>query len=531
MTGLMRVFRDDFRQQVRQTPNTVVLVDARTEKAWSWRELDDLTNRLAAYLAAQGLSAGDTVLSLLPNSVEQLTLFLTCLKFGFNFAPLSPQSTAREIGRLTGIVKAKLALTLPQATGLATNGSDMPPTMETRSLIVNGHFAWLEGISASAHQVPPGEPRESLLYILTGGTTGEPKVMAIDGDRLWSSGRAFVSMHGFLDSDCRFYNIMPMSYLGGLFNLGLIPMATGGSTVVAEPFSGIALMRFWHDVARFDVNMLWLVPTMVRALLRAAKHNRGKAASRADRSGAIRAAFLGTAPIDLTTKEEFEKRFGILLLENFGLSETTFVTNETLDSRVRRTEGSVGEILPYVSVRLSQAGSKDLGEGISRIVVQTPFLFRGYLQQDGSLQLPITDDGYFVTGDLGHLWKDRTLVIDGRERDIIKKGGLLISLPEIEAIACQAPDVAEAAAVEVLHDFYGEDYVLFVTLRSVDAEQMAPYEMVKRVRAWITENLVQTKWPSRIVPTPDLPKTHSGKIAKSALKALLAASPARASAH
>lgn len=512
MSGLIRNFADDFRQQVRQTPDATVFIDQKTEREWSWADMDVLTARMAGEFAATGLEPGDTVLSLLPNSVEALGLYLACIRFGYHFAPLPLQSTEREIARFVGTIKPRLCFTLPPASAGVTAVAKKTG-MAVREATVDGSMSWLGANQAMA---PSGTaPRDSLLYMATSGSTGEPKSMILDNNRLWSSGKAFIGMHGFVDSDCRFYNILPVSYLGGLFNLALIPMAAGASTVVAEPFSGTALIRFWHDVARFDINVLWVVPTMVRALLKLAS---GKARKGAPiEPGAIRAAFLGTAPIDLRTKLAFEEQMGFPVLENFALSETTFISSETLDNRVRRDERSVGTLLPYVDVKLAELAKSDGAHEARPIQVKTPFLFRGYVGPDGITDLPLTHDGYFDTGDLGHLSNDM-LVIDGRARDIIKKGGLLISLPEIESVAAQAPDVADAVAVDVAHDFYGEDYVLFVLPESPGDDEA----VVQAMRAWLTDNLVQSKWPTRIMPVTDLPRTASGKIIKGELRKMYA---------
>ena len=508
MSDLIRNFADDFRHQVRQTPDATVFIDQKTEREWSWADMDALTARVAGEFAAIGLAPGETVLSLLPNSIEALGLYLACIRFGYHFAPLPPQSTEREIARLAATVKPRLCFTLPPASA-GVSAVAKKTGLAVREASVDGAMSWLGESLATA---PTGEaPRDSLLYMATSGSTGEPKGMVLDNNLLWSSGKAFLGLHGFVDADCRFYNILPVSYLGGLFNLALIPMAAGASTVVAEPFSGTALIRFWHDVARFDINVLWFVPTMARALLKLAS---GKARKRAPvEPGAVRAAFLGTAPIDLPTKLAFEEQMGFPVLENFGLSETTFISSETLDNRVRRGDRSVGTLLPYVDVKLAELAKNDGTHEARAIQVKTPFLFRGYIGADGITDLPLTEDGYFDTGDLGHVSNDM-LVIDGRARDIIKKGGLLISLPEIESVATQAPDVAEAVAVDVAHDFYGEDYVLFVRSESPRDDE----SVVEAMRAWLTDNLVQSKWPTRIVPVSDLPRTASGKIIKGELR-------------
>src|SRR5262249_46106212 len=145
--------------------------------------------------------------------------------------------------------------------------------------------------------------RPGRLLLTSSGSTGEPKAMVIDTDSLWSSGLAFLNYHGFVTREDRFWNLLPMSYLGGLFNLGLIPLAAGSTIIVSEPFSGKTFLSFWQMVEAHDISVLWLVPTMVRGLLAIAERTGAHEVVKAHRR--VRASFLGTAPIDLPTKERF----------------------------------------------------------------------------------------------------------------------------------------------------------------------------------------------------------------------------------
>ena len=341
------------------------------------------------------------------------------------------------------------------------------------------------------------------LYMATSGSTGTPKLMVIDGNKLWSSGCAFVAENPFLGADACFYNIMPMSYLGGLFNLGLIPLACGGKVLVAPAFAGSTVLRFWQEVMRYGVTVLWLTPTMLRSLVRVV----GPRWSSIPTAGLkVSTTFLGTAPIDVEEKEAFENIFGIPVLENYGLSETTFITAEKPADVVSRVQRSVGQVLPWVEMRLNE----------SKIEVRTPFVIDGYLGFDGKF-LPVKSDDWFDTGDIGHM-NGATLVLDGRIRDVIKKGGILIHLPEVDALMRQYPHVVDVATVDVPHAFYGEDYGLFLVFDGEVAVSEA--ERLNRVRAYLTNNLVQTKWPSRIISVKAIPRTRSGKVAKVELRKL-----------
>jgi acyl-CoA synthetase (AMP-forming)/AMP-acid ligase II len=503
MNVSIRSFKEDFGERVRKNADRTACISAATENSWTYADIASLSERSAAFLIKEGWETAKPVLSLLPNGIEQYAVYIAMLRFGGKFAPLSPMMRLPEILRFKDLVDASLCV-LPEHVEPSIKEGLVKAGVKIVVVKTDASFRWLDGIYACAGRAPQGG-ESGQLYVATSGTTAEPKWMIIDGDRLWSSGVAFAGMHGFLDSKARFYNVLPMSYLGGLYNLTLIPLATGASVVLSEAFSGTSLLGFWNDVERFDVNVLWLAPTLARGLL--SIHPRMNRETLEGIAGRIRASFLGMAPIDLETKRKFEKAFSFPVLENYALSETTFLTTETLDSRFRRSEGSVGEILPYVDVRFSEKGELE---------VKSPFHCLGYLQSDGRAEVPRTDDGYFQTGDLGKADPEtHNVIITGRLRDIVKKGGYLVSLRELEIFAERYPAVAEAAAVQIRHDFYGEDVVVFVELKKDAGE---PKGHLSKFRVWMTEELARFKWPARVIAVEEFPRTSAGKIRKNVLK-------------
>lgn len=475
-------------------PSSEAVIDGRTGRAISFRELDALVARAQALL-----EPASCVVSLLPNSVENLVLFLAALRGGHTFAPLSVHTTAEELARWSGLVHATTVVAPPRLSEPLAAAVDAS-NLERLSPSLDGSFDWLPSAGAAPATAP------ATVMLRTSGSTGEPKAMVIDGDRLWAAARVFVNFHSFVDGGSRFLNNLPMSYLGGLFNLTLIPLAGGASTVVTDAFSGLSFLTFWQDVERFGISVLWLVPTIVSGLLDVAERTSRQALVRAEAKPI--AGFLGTAPITTDKKAQFEATFGIPLLENYALSETTFLTSETLQGRSGRQKGSVGEVLPWVQLRIS-----DDQASFGEIEVKTPFLFVGYLGADGEVELPVTEDGFFRTGDVGHLTPRGSLVLDGRTRDIIKKGGYLVSLREPELTAERHPRVARAAAVSIPHDFYGEDYVILV----VGDGSVGPVQLQDEVQALLTASLPRHLWPMKVEVVDELPTTETGKIRRSVL--------------
>lgn len=498
-----RIFKHDFESLTRSAVDKVAIASAATDRTWTYGELESLTGRIAAFLQKTGWNRDQPILSLLPDSVEQFLFFLAVLRAGGHFAPLSPMMRLNEILKMKDVLGISICV-LPEHMEPSIRKGLSEAGLSTIVIRTDGSFEWLDMVTPRPVFAEWGG-RSGTLYVASSGTTGDPKWIVFDMDVLWSSGVAFTKVHRFLDPDVRFYNILPMSYLGGLFNLGLIPLASGGSFVLPEAFSSGSLLGFWSDVERFKINILWLAPTLVRGLLKVRR--RASTSNTLEASANIRASFLGMAPISRDMKEVFEKEFGFPLLENYALSETTFISSETLDNRFRRAEGSQGEMLPYVDVRFAESGE---------IEVRSPFLCKGYVQDEGEVDLPLSDDGFFKTGDLGGRdEKKQLLMLAGRLREVVKKGGYLVSLRELECIAERHALVTEASAVPVDHDFYGEDIVIFVRLSA--GAPSAKTDLVQ-LRSWITGELARFKWPSQVIAVDEFPRTVSGKVQKRVLR-------------
>lgn len=501
MSSYLRSFDEDFSALVASKADTTVLIDEETGREFSWAKLDAIVVQVQRWLAGNGVKPGQVVLSLLPNSVEALALFFACMRYGYGYAPLPPSSSTREIQQICDMVSPALVVILADADDRMAQVPNRPKTHVAQLDLA---FSWAASARHSCAVAGAASGASGKLYMATSGSTGTPKLMVIDGNKLWSSGCAFVAQNPFLAADACFYNIMPMSYLGGLFNLGLIPLACGGKVLVAPAFAGSTVLRFWQEVMRYGVTVLWLTPTMLRALV-GVVGPRWKSIPKAGLKVSI--TFLGTAPIDVEEKEAFEKTFGIPVLENYGLSETTFITAEKPADAGSRAQRSVGQVLPWVEMRLVD----------TKIEVRTPFLIDGYMGADGKFQ-PIKPDEWFDTGDIGHM-AGPTLVLDGRIRDVIKKGGILIHLSEVDTLMRQYPHVVDVATVDVPHAFYGEDYVLFLVFNGDAAACEA--DRLNGVRAYLTNNLVQTKWPAHIILIDAIPRTRSGKVAKAELRKLV----------
>lgn len=508
----IRSFHADIELICRQQTQQRAVLDAKTGRVLTYSALFESIQRFSGFFRDAGLGPSDRVFSVLPNSVDQLVAFLAAMWSGIDFCPISPLSTAEEIRRF--ILMSGSATGLVPSTIHPGIAESLQAACTKRQLISIDSQGNLRGEGGAALVTGNSQPtmKAGKLIVFTSGTTTSPKAIVLDGDRLWSSAVAWVRFHSVLNPESRFYNMLPMSYLGGLFNLGLIPLAANASVVVSDAFSAASALRFWREIEEFGVNVLWVSPTMIRTLLQLHRPVEGghKPWER------VQVSFLGMATARLDEKKQFESTFGIPLLENYALSETTFLTSEHLgDPRLRRSANSVGSVLPWAELRLRPLAEGEASDA-EEIQVKTPYLFDGYLTSSGKIDLPLTSDGWFRTGDLGTL-KDSQLVLKGRSKDIIKKGGYLVILSDLEEIAAEHAAVVEAVAVAVPHEFYGESSVL--CLRLLDDSAVSPEQVLKEVKALLASKLAKFKWPTKIAVVPVFPRTDSGKVKKTPLSA------------
>ncbi len=507
-------FASGFKRNAERLGPSAALIDARTDVTLSHRELDALMARFRRFFRDNGLGVGDRLVSFLPNSIECLLAFLGTASAQGDFAPLSPDSSEREAGGWLEMVRPKLCLVARGAVGrhvdiMRAGG------VKIVEIDLDCAFAWLPASEADWAK------EAGRLLLKTSGTTGEPKALVFSIDHLWASATAFMSLHPAVDNSSRFLNLLPMAYLGGLFNLCIIPLNVGGSVVVAEPFSGKTFLSFWQTVDRFDITVLWLVPSIVRGLTQFAV--RAKPEDNRARAKNVTLCFLGTAPIAPAEKVEFEQAFGIALLENFALSETTFLTSETQpvspDAQLRHS----GRPVPYAEFRFLPLSSEDLVQsgaaaGSGEIAVKTPYFWLGYLGKDGSISRPLDAEGFLRTGDVGRFLPDGSLMVEGRLRDFVKRGGYFVGLREIELAAERLPLIVEAAAVGMPHKFYGEAIYLFAKFK----DGTSPADGLVKAEEWLRNNLARHTWVEKVISVDQLPRTASGKVQKHLLRERLA---------
>jgi long-chain acyl-CoA synthetase len=332
----------------------------------------------------------------------------------------------------------------------------------------------------------------------TSGTTGLPKGVPHRVGSLFSAAALF---NGALEfgPQHRFYHVLAMSYMAGFLNTLLCPFLAGSSIVVSRPFDARLALEFWKAPMQYGVNTLWLVPTILSSLLRADRSVAGAEYCRQS----VKIACCGTAPLPARLKREFETKFGVELLESYGLSETLFVSTNCL--KARRHPGSTGPVLPRVTVRIGDDGE---------VFIRTPTMMSGYLDYKTLQPDAAAVPEWFPSGDLGNLDAEGNLYITGRKKDLIIRGGINISPRHVEEILMEHEAVAEAAVVGLPHEFYGEEVAAILRLKPGQTLDAARPSLEAYAKAKLRPAAVPSKWFSM----DDFPRSSTGKVQKQQLR-------------
>jgi malonyl-CoA/methylmalonyl-CoA synthetase len=444
--------------------------------------IDARSNRMAHLLAARGLRAGDRLCVYLANSVGMIDVFLACVKIGAIFVPMNVLYKEREINHILADADPRAVVTSVEAF------PDRVPIWRLEELAAGaaGQDSHWPAVALD------GDAPATLVY--TSGTTGASKGAILTHNNLAANALNLITCWQITEAD-RFLLALPLFHVHGLAN-GLHAWLIGGCSMrLLERFQHASAVEQFLD---FRPTLFFGVPTIYVRLL----EMRPKAARTIGAS--MRLFVSGSAPLPAQVLEDFQRLFGHVILERYGMTETLMnISNPYLG---QRRPGAVGLPLPGISVRLLDGLGKPVADGeTGELFVRGPNVFMGYWRREEATQAAFVD-GYFRTGDLAVRSADGYYTLKGRKGDLIIAGGFNIYPREIEEFLVEQAGVAEAAVVGMPDDLKGEVPVAYVVATSpVDVKVLE-----ERCRA----SLASFKVPRAFVVLDKLPRTALGKIQK-----------------
>ncbi|MGW5573227.1 class I adenylate-forming enzyme family protein [Nocardia thailandica] len=436
----------------------------------------------ASVLHAAGVRRGDVVAVVLPNRVELVVVLFAAWRLGAAVTPVNPGLTDDDIGFQIADARAMVVVGDPARAGT---------TLDVAAL------ARPAGPVAAAAQ---GDGVALIIY--TSGTTGRPKGVVLDHHNLSAMCAMVIGALG-LDHTDHSLLILPLFHVNGIVVSVLSPLLAGGHTTVAGKFSATG---FFDLVERVRPTFFSGVPAVYAMLVAQPSDARPDTSS-------LRLAICGAAPMPAELIARFEDRFGVPVVEGYGLSEGTCAS--TLNPVAgQRKPGTVGLPLPGQRVTVVDPDGTELPAGArGEVVVSGPTVMRGYLGRPEETAKTVRD-GRLHTGDVGYFDPDGYLVLVDRIKDMIIRGGENLYPKEIENALYAHPAVHEAAVVGVPDPVLGEVPVAHV----VTTDAVTAAELTEHCRA----RLAAFKVPAAIVLTTELPRNPVGKIDKKRLRALAA---------
>lgn len=449
----------------------------------------DAVMRAAAALRSVGVGPGDVVALQLPNRAEFVVGLFAAWRLGAAVTPISPT-----------LVPAETAYQVADA-GSRVLVVDGPTDAEVPVLTLD---------ELTAGDPEPFEPADNAddglaLLIYTSGTTGRPKGVMLDHANVNVMCAMVIEGFELTEADHSLL-ILPLFHVNAIVVSTLSPLIAGGRTTIAGRFNPDT---FFGRIESTRATYFSAVPTIYTMLAGLPSEVQPDTAS-------VRFAVCGAAPASVELLDRFEQRYGIGLIEGYGLSEGSCAsTGNPLNGK--RKPGTVGIPLPGQEIRIVDASGAPLPQGeLGEVIIKGPNVMRGYLNRPEETAKTVVD-GWLHTGDIGRLDEDGYLVLVDRAKDMIIRGGENIYPKEIETVAYQLPAIAEAAVVGRANSLYGEEPVLFASLHA-DAELP-----IERIREHLTASLSKYKLPVEITVLPELPKNAVGKIDKPSLRKTLTA--------
>ncbi|MFY1638087.1 (2,3-dihydroxybenzoyl)adenylate synthase [Solwaraspora sp. WMMB335] len=482
---------------------------------WSYRRLHRTAHRLAAGLYAVGLRRGDRVVVQLPNVPEFLALLFALFRIGAWPVLGLPAHRRSEITHLVDLTGAVGYVVADRYAGFDYREL----ARQVRSLTTGLHhvlvlgdaaeFVALSELDGDPSELPDGPAAADVAFLnLSGGSTGLPKLIPRTHDDYLYSVRASAEICA-LDTDTVYLCVLPVAHNFSLSSPGVLgTLHVGGRIVLAgQPTPDVAFAL----IAAERVSITALVPPLAKLWLDAAV-NRGPDLS------SLRLVQVGGARLSDEVAARVRPTFGCALQQVFGMAEG-LVNYTRLDDPERVVTTTQGiPISPDDEVRVVDRDDRDVPSGASgQLLTRGPYTIRGYYRAAAHNATTFTVDGYYRTGDLVRRTAAGHLIVEGRVKDQINRGGEKIAVEEVENHLLAHPAVLDAAVVAVPDDILGERTCAVVVPRG-SAPSVAALRSFLRQRG-----LADFKIPDRIEFVAAFPLTGVGKVSRTGLRTRLAA--------
>jgi long-chain acyl-CoA synthetase len=500
-------------------PEREAIVFPATGRRMTYAEVDMVANMVANFLVSKGIQPGDKVALSCPNLPYFSLVYWGILKAGGTVVPLNVLLKGREVAYHLDDSDAKAYFCFEGTAELPIGqegfaGFQETPGCElfvaiTADLMAESPFEGtqtfgqiLGGMEGTFDSVQTDED-DTAVILYTSGTTGQPKGAELRHRNMRDNAQLGAEMFGVsADDPHTFLCVLPLFHSFGQTVIQNGSAAFGGTVVMLPRFEAESALELMKSE---KITFFAGVPTMYWGLLHAAGETDVSTIK-----DTLRLAVAGGSALPVEVHKDFEKKFGVTILEGYGLSETSPVASFSPFGEEVRV-GSIGKPVPGVEMKLIDPESWDEVEwsedAIGEIAIKGHNIMKGYYGRPDATDEAIKD-GWFRSGDLGRRDADGWYYIVDRSKDMIIRGGYNVYPREIEEVLMTHPDVSLAAVIGVPHDSHGEEVKAVVILN--DGAEVTEDELVE----WGKHEMAGYKYPRIIEFVPSLPMTATGKILK-----------------
>lgn len=506
-------------------------------RKFSYLELLEFVDSAASFLNSKGIGKGDRVNIMLPNIPQFVIMFYGLVKLGAVVVQTNPMYSTNELknelidsGSRTVITMADFASKAKPLYPdhldriIVVKPSDFLPAVirsiyrisenrklkqvggsETGAMIFDAMEARPEVHEASLD--PSSHPA---VFQYTGGTTGIPKAAVLSHKNLVSNIYQITEWlpEKFTRSQT-YLCAIPFFHVYGMMTAMLLPVFQGSEMIlIADPRNTVQILK---TIQKRKPEVFPGIPAMYHSVVNHAKSGKYDI-------GSIELCISGAAPLPQDVQEKFESSTGAIILEGYGLSEASPVTNinpaDPVDLGSRRKLGSIGFPIPNTYERIvdQETGENDMPVGkVGELIIKGPQVMSGYWNNDRETSIALRN-GWLYTGDLARMDKDGYVYIVDRKKDMIIASGYNIFPREVEEVLFKHPKISEAAVVGVKHEHRGETVKAFIV--PMEGASLTEQE----VKDFCVEYLAKYKIPKIIEFRKELPKTLVGKVLRRELR-------------
>lgn len=516
------VLHDFILQHAARTPDKIAVADRKTR--YSYRQLVDLSDRVALGFLELGVRPGDVVSVQLPNWNEFAIIAVALERIGGIINAISSIMREREVSGMLALARSRV-LVVPDvfkgfdharmAVKLRTGSPDLKHVVVVGEAVPESCIrwddfvdtAWEKKVGKRCLRFLRPDPNAVVMLAFTSGTTGEPKGVLHTHNTLVAMVDSSIRRQK-LRSDEVVHTAATVGHAIGYYWGVRMPLQVGGTAVYQDAWDASEAVRLFEaERVTYTIGSTVMFADLLEVSDLAARD-----------VSSLLLSVCGGANIPPSVAAEVVKRLPGRLCPVWGMTENGICTATDESSPIEKVVSTDGSPQPEVELRIVDAEGRDLPRGREGVLLtRGPFNFVGYIQGREFTSRFFREDEWFDTGDLAYLDKDGYLRITGRMKDVIVRGGENVPVKEIEDILVQHPKIREVAIVAMVDERLGEKACACIVPRHGQHVDLAE---LKEFLA--SQKVARQFWPERVELYGELPRTPSGKIQKFALRANVA---------